>query len=162
MAENANAVESVRGVKRRKKMGSRNKKRPRMMGGSGNKVKVDRKMKKLFQKRAREYNSDDDDDKEAEAPAVEDDNKVSVQSHEEEVGDEEFSEGEEKEGKDLNADAELSEDDENGEIQPGITKFTEGCRAFRAAFRSILKKSISEETLVVYILHVLELFSMWK
>ncbi|KAG6572209.1 hypothetical protein SDJN03_28937, partial [Cucurbita argyrosperma subsp. sororia] len=66
-------------------------------------------------------------------------------SHEE-VGDEEFSEGEE-EGKDVNADLELSEDDENGDIQPGIAKFTEGCRAFRAALRSILKKSISDETL---------------
>lgn len=52
MVDDWNAVELVGGAKRRKKMGSRNKKRPRMMGGSGNKVKVDRKMKKLFQKRA--------------------------------------------------------------------------------------------------------------
>lgn len=145
MVDVGNAVELVRGAKRRKKMGSRNNKRPRMMGGSGNKVKVDRKMKKLFQKRAREYNSDDDDDEEK-APTVENESKVLVRSHGEEVGDEEFSEGEEEE-KDVNADVELSEDDENGEIQPGITKFVEGCRAFRAAFRSILKKSISDETL---------------
>ncbi|XP_038888922.1 RRP15-like protein [Benincasa hispida] len=145
MADVGNAVELVRGAKRRKKMGSRNNKRPRMMGGSGNKVKVDRKMKKLFQKRAREYNSEDDDNDEK-APMVENERKVLVCSHAEEVGDEEFSEGED-EGKDVNADVELSEDDENGEIQPGITKFAEGCRAFRAAFRSILKKSISDETL---------------
>lgn len=161
MADDALAVETVGGAKRRKKIGSRNKKRPRMTGGGGNKVKVDRKMKKLFRKRAREYNSDDDDDEEEEAaaPAVGDESTVSLRSPEEDR-DEEFPEDEGGEGKDVNADVELSEDDENGEIQPGITKFTEGCRAFRAAFRSILKKSVSDETLVVYNVHFLELFSM--
>ncbi|TYK03372.1 RRP15-like protein [Cucumis melo var. makuwa] len=146
MTDVGNAIELVRGAKRRKKMGSRNKKRPRIMGGSGNKAKVDKKMKKLFQKRAREYNSDDDGNDGEKAPTVKNESKILVHSHEEEVGDEELSEGEE-ERKDVNADVELSEDDENGEIQPGITKFTEGCRAFRAAFISILKKNISDETL---------------
>ncbi|XP_022989440.1 RRP15-like protein [Cucurbita maxima] len=140
--------ELMRGTKRSKKIGSRNKKRPRMMGGSGNKVKIDRKMQKLFRKRAREYNSDDEDDdtNTAAAPAVGDESKVSEHNREE-VEDEEFSEGEEEEGNDVNSDAGLSEDDESGVMQPGITKFIEGCRAFRAAFRSILKKSISDETL---------------
>ncbi|XP_023529755.1 RRP15-like protein [Cucurbita pepo subsp. pepo] len=140
--------ELMRGTKRSKKIGSRNKKRPRMMGGSGNKVKIDRKMQKLFRKRAREYNSDDEDDdtKTAAAPAVGDESKVSEHNREE-VVDEEISEGEEEEGNDVNSDAGLSEDDESGVMQPGITKFIEGCRAFRAAFRSILKKSISDETL---------------
>ncbi|KAF2288993.1 hypothetical protein GH714_023542 [Hevea brasiliensis] len=36
---------------------------------------------------------------------------------------------------------------EDDEIQPGITKFSEGCRAFRIAFKSIMKKSVSDDSL---------------
>lgn len=39
-------------------------------------------------------------------------------------------------------------EDEDDEIQPGITKFSEGCRAFRIAFMSIMKKSVSDDSLV--------------
>lgn len=159
MAE-ANAMESVSGVKRRRRVGTSNKNKPRMMGQNRNKVKVDRKMQKLFRKRARAYNSDDEDDEKAvAAPAVGEESKISMRSYEDK-NEEEVYEGEEEEEKDSIADGERSEDGESGDIQPGIARFTDGCKAFGAAFRSILKKSIADETLVVYILNVSELFSI--
>lgn len=146
MAE-ANAMESVSGVKRRRRVGTSNKNKPRMMGQNRNKVKVDRKMQKLFRKRARAYNSDDEDDEKAvAAPAVGEESKISMRSYEDK-NEEEVYEGEEEEEKDSIADGERSEDGESGDIQPGIARFTDGCKAFGAAFRSILKKSIADETL---------------
>lgn len=103
--------------------------------GQNNKVqKIDRKMKKLFRKRARRYNSDEDDD-------GDDNNPTSV------IRDEESSE-EEEEQVAVNKDHGASDDDEIGEILPGITKFAEGCKAFRMAFRSIIKKSVPDNSLV--------------
>uniref|UniRef100_A0A7N2R1X3 Uncharacterized protein n=1 Tax=Quercus lobata TaxID=97700 RepID=A0A7N2R1X3_QUELO len=95
--------------------------------------KIDRKMKKLVRKRPRDYNSDND----------EDDDERDVGS------DGEFEkEEEEAEDMDVNGDNGVSDDEENGEIQPGITMFLEGSRAFKMAFKSIIKKCLPEDALV--------------
>nr|POE74336.1 hypothetical protein CFP56_59801 [Quercus suber] len=90
--------------------------------------KIDRKMKKLFRKRARDYNSDND---------------------ERDVGSDGESEKEEEEVEDMdvNGDNGVSDDEENGEIQPGITMFLEGSRAFKMAFKSTIKKCLPEDAL---------------
>jgi hypothetical protein len=51
---------------------------------------------------------------------------------------------------DVNVDVDkgVSDDEENGEIQLGITKFAEGCRAFRMAFSNIINKSVTNDSLV--------------
>ncbi|KAK9284788.1 hypothetical protein L1049_023965 [Liquidambar formosana] len=63
-----------------------------------------------------------------------------------EVLDRSPAEEEEVDGQDAGEENEVSEDEES-EIQPGITKFTEGCRAFRIAFKKIMKKNISDDSL---------------
>lgn len=119
-----------------KKKASRAKKNPkkRTLEGIGPNIikikKIDGKMKKLFRKRAREYNSDEDHDNESSAVNGDDDS-----SELEEVA----------------MDNGVSDDEENGVILPGITKFVEGCRAFRIAFRSIIKKSVPDDSLVSYL-----------
>ncbi|XP_073026054.1 uncharacterized protein [Primulina eburnea] len=74
--------------------------------------KIDRK---FFQKRARDYNSDEDD--EYDDLGVEEENEVS--------------------------------EDEEGGIQPGVTKFTEGIKAFKLAFKKILAKKSGEDSNVL-------------
>lgn len=115
------------------------------------KVKMDNKMKKLIRKRAREYNSDDDggDDNDI-LPGInykvieEEDKESNESSDEEEAGGQDAWNSTVS---DMNND--ISEDEgEDGDIQPGITRFTEGCRAFRMAFRNIMKKSVSKDSLV--------------
>ena len=66
-------------------------------------------MKKLFRKRVRDYNSDNDDD-------------------ERDVSSDDESEKEEEEAEDMdvNGDNGVSDDEENGKIQPSITMFLEG------------------------------------
>lgn len=44
------------------KKGGKGKKKMKVYKGSGEKVKVNKKMQKIFRKRARDYNSDDDDE----------------------------------------------------------------------------------------------------
>lgn len=147
----------------RKKPNKKTKVMPTLQGQK--KIKIDKKMKKLFRKRAREYNSDDnddDDDHKSPAPAFKRiGNLASVtnQNNEEDIDSEEPSEDEEAHRQNVqktNASDEnnnVSEDEgEDGDIQPGITKFTEGCRAFRMAFRNIMKKSVSDDSLVSYVL----------
>lgn len=124
------------------KKGSKGKKKLKVFKGSGEKVKIDKKMQKLFRKRARDYNSDDDEES---APVI---THRKEQSHgKEEVFDDGSSDGEGEDHGDVGEDFEFSED-ENGEIQPGITKFAEGCKAFKMAFKKITKKSVSDDVLV--------------
>ncbi|KAL9253797.1 hypothetical protein AKJ16_DCAP03739 [Drosera capensis] len=101
---------------------SKKKKNMRMapaMGGK--KVRIDKKMKKLFRKRAREYNSDD--------------------SEEEEV-DEKGDQIEGAKGYPLDG-----ENDHDDGVHPGITMFVEGCKAFRVAFSKIMKIHVDDESL---------------
>ncbi|THU69188.1 hypothetical protein C4D60_Mb08t11780 [Musa balbisiana] len=90
--------------------------------------KPSRKMRKLFRKRAREYHSD-----------------------EEEESDEDPSSEEEESDRDLDVvddDGSGGDDEDDGEgAQHGITRFVEGCRAFRVAFMKIMKKHLPDDPL---------------
>ncbi|XP_027344567.1 RRP15-like protein [Abrus precatorius] len=155
MAEEVTMVEPGRALGKRKfvkKQGRKksSKKAKVMPPPHGQKkVKIDKKMKKLFRKRAREYNSDDEEDE----ATVRVSNK---RNEEDDVESEDLSEDEgvtgrqrtwNKNATDVNNGIYDDEGEDNGEIQPGITKFTEGCRAFKMAFRNIIKKSISDDLL---------------
>ncbi|KAI4308582.1 hypothetical protein L6164_031640 [Bauhinia variegata] len=148
---------------RKRKLGTKkghkkSSKKPKMLPPlqGQKKIKIDQKMKKLFRKRAREYNSDDEDDEPA-APAIVGTEKLPsiTNKHGNEEGIESDEPSEETGGdkmQNMNVDHlndGFSEDEgeEDGDIQPGITKFAEGCRAFRMAFRNIIRKSISDNSL---------------
>nr|GLL34909.1 RRP15-like protein [Ipomoea trifida] len=133
-------TEVHKGIKRgplgSKKRSGKAKKKQKMVPFNEKKPKIDKKMRKLFEKRARDYNSDEDDedDKDNEVErSGKAKKKQKTDEFEEDSFDEEGDGGEEDE---------VSED-EGGELQPGITKFTEGCKAFRMAFRKLLKKTAS-------------------
>ncbi|KAL0302821.1 UNVERIFIED_CONTAM: hypothetical protein Scaly_3020300 [Sesamum calycinum] len=115
------------------------KKRQRMMPqGAENRMKVDKRMKKLFQKRARDYNSDEEgEDEQLQQSAAA---RFKKSDDEFEGG---FSDDGEEENQGIEED-EVSED-EGGGIQPGITKFTEGIKAFKLAFKKVVKKSGGDE-----------------
>ncbi|XP_023916917.1 uncharacterized protein LOC112028459 [Quercus suber] len=146
MAEETHVAEPAKAQNKRrvgKKGGSKGKKRPRMLEGmpQNKPKKIDRKMKKLYRKRARDYNSDGDDNDEDE----EEEEKRDVGSDGESEKEEEE---EEEEGLDVNGDGGNSDEgEESGRIQPGITMFVEGSRAFKMAFRSIIKKTVPEDAL---------------
>lgn len=132
--------ESVKPFKKRKsghKKGSNFKKKQKQFLGNKEKVKkIDPRLKKLLRKKARDYNSDDDNEDET-AHASDDDNADSM---DDDVGSDD---GKEKK----NLGIEVSDNEDDDEIPPGITKFSEGCRAFRIAFKSISKKAISDDSL---------------
>ena len=150
MAEESHKLETVNLSKKRRigrKKGNKSKKKLKGFDGcgdSGERIKIDRKMKKLFRKRARDYNSDDDED-EGDAVTTKDRSVVSIKTEEALDGKDSSEEGEDHQ--DIGEENEISEDEE-GEIQPGITKLTEGCRAFRLAFKKIIKKNVSDDSLV--------------
>lgn len=145
MAEEAHTQEVGKAPKKRRighKKGSKGKKKLKVFQGNGEKVKVDKKMQKLFHKRARDYNSDDEDEEEP-SPVTKDRN---YQPRYKNVFDGKSSDEEGEEHQNDGMENEASED-EDGEIQPGITKFMEGCKAFRMAFKKILKKNVSDDLL---------------
>ncbi|XP_015074473.1 RRP15-like protein [Solanum pennellii] len=149
-----------------RKKGGKGKKKQKGAPFSEKRVKIDNKMKKLFEKRARDYNSDNEDDNDGEPSPVTRakrtaygkdkpksygkekptsygrDKSTSYRKEEEDFDEEWADDGEE----DLNEEIEISED-EDGEVQPGITKFIDGCNAFRLAFKKIQKKSASDDIL---------------
>ncbi|MED6126899.1 hypothetical protein PIB30_082904 [Stylosanthes scabra] len=158
MAEDMQLQESAGHTRKRKlgkKQGHKKKLKTMEPPHGQKKVKVDKKMKRLFRKRAREYNSDDDEDEEENEATV----PTTTNKHNgDQLDSEEPSEDEGKiEGgrKRLNKNAtdgdnEFSEDEggeEDGVVQPGIMKFTEGVRAFKIAFRNIINKSVSDDLL---------------
>lgn len=146
MVEGAH-ISEARGVLKKRKIGNKkshkSKKKVKMFQGSGEKVKVDRKMKKLFRKRAREYNSDDDDDDNADKSAPS--KKYNAYSESNKYDKRNIEAGKVEEEPEVSED---EDEDEDNEDLPTITKFTEGCRAFRVAFKSIIKKSASDDVLV--------------
>lgn len=168
MAEEIAMVESGRARRKfvktqgRKKSGKKAKVMPSPHGQK--KVKIDKKMKKLFRKRAREYNSDDEEDEAIVTAASETRRLASVTNkNNEKDGMESGDNQSEDEGAaaplkssnknatDTNDHSSDDEGDDDNEIQPGITKFTEGCRAFKMAFRNIMKKSVPDDMLVSYL-----------
>uniref|UniRef100_A0A5B6ZL48 Putative RRP15-like protein n=1 Tax=Davidia involucrata TaxID=16924 RepID=A0A5B6ZL48_DAVIN len=145
MDEETQTQEVGKGPKKRRlghKKGSKAKKKLKMFPGTGGeKVKIDNKMRKLFRKRAKEYNSDDEEES---APVISYENKQPFDKEEVLVGNSSDEEGDDH--RVVGEENEISED-EDGEIQPGITKFTEGCKAFRIAFKKITKKNVSDDLL---------------
>eukprot|EP00262_Sarcandra_glabra_P003478 TRINITY_DN1420_c0_g1_i1.p1 TRINITY_DN1420_c0_g1~~TRINITY_DN1420_c0_g1_i1.p1 ORF type:complete len:320 (-),score=81.90 TRINITY_DN1420_c0_g1_i1:577-1536(-) len=135
--------ETLKGPKKRKfdhRKGSKIKNNRKMNQGAKITVKKNRKMRKLIQRRVKEYNSDDDD------PTLGvGDPSVSPLDHEE---------ASTRTSSEDDADDHLvtvgekgSSDDEGDGILQGVTKFAEGCRAFRMAFMKIMKKNISNDGL---------------
>ncbi|CAN4123982.1 unnamed protein product [Withania somnifera] len=161
MAEDLQTVSEAGNFFRKRKMEHKKKggkgKKKKGVPFSENRVKMDNKMKKLFEKRARDYNSDSDDDDVKPAPVTRAKStsfgkqkpksyakqKPTSYRKEEDGFDKEW---EDDGGEDDNEEIEISED-EDGEVQPGITKFIDGCKAFRLAFKKILKKSASDDIL---------------
>ncbi|KVI01126.1 Protein of unknown function DUF1665 [Cynara cardunculus var. scolymus] len=150
MAEEVQMQEVEKGPRKRKighKKG-KGKKKMKVNQGSGQKVKMDGKMKKLFRKKARDYNSDDSDDandvnEEEPSPPMKFEEK---QSHDEnEEADEKSAEEEADVEEDMGND-DIS-DDEEGIIEHGIMKFSEGSTSFKKAFKKIIKRSGSDDVL---------------
>lgn len=142
IAQAKDGSENLRKRRMGQKKGGKSKKKLKVIPvGAENKVKMDRKMKKLIRKRVRDYNSDDDEENEENLP-------LEVVGGVEHTDDENSSdeEDENEQGKGSKED-EASSEDEDGEVQPGITKLTEGCNAFRLAFKKIMKKNVSDNLL---------------
>lgn len=152
MAEETHLSEPAKGPNKRRvghKKGSKGKtKQKKMEAGNFKPKKVDKKMKKLFRKRSREYNSDDENEDEDEHHSKNEDDEVMGGYSSEEAG-----EDGDQDRQGFNADYRDSEDEEDDTVQPGIMKFNEGCRAFRLAFKSITKKGAQDDALVSLLLH---------
>lgn len=143
-----------KGVKRKKEWKkssykkSKNKKKMRTLGpGSedGRVKKMDKKMKKFFQKKARSYNSDDDEVEEGNQYLKRGEEQSGIVKNEAKGGFESnFSDNEEEGEENGEEKIEVSED-EDSEIQPGIMRFSEGCKAFRLSFKKITKKTASTD-----------------
>ncbi|PKA58114.1 hypothetical protein AXF42_Ash019818 [Apostasia shenzhenica] len=112
------------------KRSSKSNKKLKPLGGAVKKAKKpSKKMIKLFRKRARAYNSDEDEEETA---------PDAMQSLHEDSSDD-GSEG-------YNGSDDEKEGDRYG-THRGITRFTEGCRAFRTAFLNIMKKNLQNDPL---------------
>uniref|UniRef100_A0A2P2M488 Uncharacterized protein MANES_13G059900 n=1 Tax=Rhizophora mucronata TaxID=61149 RepID=A0A2P2M488_RHIMU len=138
MAEETHVPEPVKPTTRKRKTGqkkgSRAKKKQKPSQRMPERVKIDPKLKKFLRKKAREYNSDSDDEKDVYGDG--DDDGI---SEEEDAGKDDV-------GVEIHG-SENEEEEDDDEIQPGITKLNEGCRAFGIAFRSIMKKTVSDDAL---------------
>ncbi|CAN6707928.1 unnamed protein product [Malus baccata var. baccata] len=151
MAEETHLPEAATEPRKRKigkKKGSKAKKKAKMLHSSEEiramkPKKFNNKMKKLFLKRAKDYNSESEEESKQEDVKP----KPLGNNEEEPIGGAASSSGEESEegggGGGRNRGDGVSDDEEHGEILPGIMKFSEGCNAFRLAFKSIIKKSVS-------------------
>ncbi|KAL9239589.1 hypothetical protein vseg_013898 [Gypsophila vaccaria] len=114
-----------------------NAKKMKAFPGMGKKNKVPQKLKKLFRKRARDYNSDSDDVDESENDSVDEDKKRKGD------GNSGRTDGEEEHDGEVGEDVE--ESDEDDRVPP--TKFGEGCNAFRTAFQTIMSIPAGDESL---------------
>ncbi|XWS36673.1 hypothetical protein CRYUN_Cryun20dG0105400 [Craigia yunnanensis] len=113
-----------------KKKGNKAKnKKLKMLEGKGKKLRISKKMTNLFEKRARDYYSDDEEEEKentAEGAAPGDIRMI---------------------GGEDNSSEENDGSEEEGEIQPGTMKFTVGVRAFRLAFKNIIKRNVADDSL---------------
>lgn len=129
-----------RGGTRKRRVGLKNggkskNKKQKTRPPSSDRFKLTQKKQKLFQKRARDYNSDEEDGESKKAPEVTIREKIFSDAN---MGPnyDEVEEEEDGSDKDENSDGE-----DHGEIQSGITRFAadDGCNAFKMAFKSIMK-----------------------
>lgn len=152
MAEATQSLDVKSFGRKRKPAGKKSKmakKRQRTMHQGGErKPKIDQKTRKLFQRRARDYNSDDEDEDEpleqaADVIEIDGQRKNNAKF---EVGSDDGEE--ENEGLEEEEQGEVSED-EGGGMQPGVVRFSEGIKAFKLAFKKIVKKSGGDEDILV-------------
>ncbi|KAH9627377.1 hypothetical protein KSS87_001216 [Heliosperma pusillum] len=112
-----------------------NPKKMKVFPGVGKKVKVSKKQRKLFRKRASDYNSDSDGDNESEPESM----------------DEEGNERDDGKSEQANGDAVHDRGDDVGsdeeEDHAPLFKFVEGCNAFRSAFQKIMSFQADDESL---------------
>uniref|UniRef100_A0A0A9DBG2 Rrp15p n=1 Tax=Arundo donax TaxID=35708 RepID=A0A0A9DBG2_ARUDO len=94
------------------------------------------KFLKILRKRARDYNSDDDED--GQLQQQQEDPPSPRRRHHDDHEDEALSEEEEEEAS--------SSGDESGGAS-GVTRFEQGCRAFRVAFLKIMAKKLPDDPL---------------
>nr|VDD28072.1 unnamed protein product [Brassica oleracea] len=137
--EEGHTAVAERGTRKRRvglKNGGKSKnKKQKTRPPSSDRFKLTQKKQKLFQKRARDYNSDEEDGESKKAPEVTIREKIFSDAN---MGPnyDEVEEEEDGSDKDENSDGE-----DHGEIQSGITRFAadDGCNAFKMAFKSIMK-----------------------
>lgn len=103
------------------------------MADARKRKKPSKRLLQIFSKRAKKYDSD---------------------SEEEEESDEEVEKEERYDG--LSG----SEGEGEGEEHGGITRFSEGCRAFKVAFLKIMNKNLSNDPLVCLLVFFLRLFKL--
>ncbi|KAK9057921.1 hypothetical protein SSX86_022760 [Deinandra increscens subsp. villosa] len=134
---------------RKRKIGlkkGKGRKKMKVFQGSGQKVKMDGKTKKLFRKKARDYNSDDSDDDNDidEKPVKFKKKQLQIENKE----DDEKSSDEEMEDDDDNDDVGNDVSDNEDEItEHGIMKFSEGSTSFKKAFKKIVKRTGTDDVL---------------
>ncbi|TVU13183.1 hypothetical protein EJB05_40715 [Eragrostis curvula] len=97
------------------------------------------KFLKLLKKRARDYNSDDDEEEEDQQQ--EDEPHSARRSRHADHDEEEAHSGDEEEA------ASSSGDEAGGTGAGGVTRFEQGCRAFRVAFLKIMSKKLPDDPL---------------
>ncbi|KAI3829420.1 hypothetical protein L1987_03544 [Smallanthus sonchifolius] len=138
MAEELQMQEAEQGPRKRKvgQKKGKGKKKMKVFQGSGQKVKMDGKMKKIFRRKARDYNSDDSDDDNDidEEPVKFEKKKLHIENKEDDgkSSDEEMDDDDDDVGNDVS-------DDEDVITEHGIMKFSEGSISFKKAFKKIMK-----------------------
>ncbi|TVU04763.1 hypothetical protein EJB05_47897 [Eragrostis curvula] len=99
------------------------------------------KFLKLLKKRARDYNSDDDDEDDKQKQQEEEPPSSRRRRHDDNNDEEEALSGDEEEA------ASSSGDESGGTGAGGVTRFEQGCRAFRVAFLKIMSKKLPDDPL---------------
>lgn len=139
----AAAVPNLGGKRKRQPKGKKNKKNKLARSDQDDSVRRRRnkpsaKFLKLLRKRARDYNSDDEDEA---GDDRQQEHLPNPQRRVDEDDDEALSHSEPEEGEDED------EDEEEGASSSAVTRFEQGCRAFRVAFLKIMAKKLPDDPL---------------
>lgn len=137
----AAAAPNLGGKRKRQPKGKKNKKNKLARSDQDDSVRRRRnkpsaKFLKLLRKRARDYNSDDEDE---DGDDRQQEHLPNPQRRVDEDDDEALSHSEPEEGED--------EDEEEGASSSAVTRFEQGCRAFRVAFLKIMAKKLPDDPL---------------
>ncbi|KAJ4831110.1 hypothetical protein Tsubulata_027034 [Turnera subulata] len=149
MAEETHIAEPVKPSRKRKtgrSKGGKAKKHKQLLGIQAKPKKIDPKLKKFLRKKARDYNSDSDKEDGDAAHGLGGKDNVSMSGSDDNGYANDGDEGGDVRKKDLGVEIDASED-EGAEIVPGVTKFSEGVRAFSVAVRSILNTKLPDDAL---------------
>lgn len=139
----AAAAPNLGGKRKRQPKGKKNKKNKLARSDQDDSVRRRRnkpsaKFLKLLRKRARDYNSDDEDEA---GDDRQQEHLPNPQRRVDEDDDEALSHSEPEEGEDED------EDEEEGASSSAVTRFEQGCRAFRVAFLKIMAKKLPDDPL---------------